>query len=203
MLRERVFLGGQAVSMFGDGLALLAVPLLVLQLTRSPVAAVLASLPGSFGYLVAGFPAGVLADRLDPWTILISGDVIRALIFLVLFVLTGSPSVSPVTILALAFAAGAVTVFFDTALAIAVRDVFRGARLISANAWLESANQAGQVIGPGAAGLLAAAGLLHVVDADRRADVPGVAGLAGRRPPPLPDRAPAGPAGRGLADVAP
>jgi hypothetical protein len=30
MLRERVFLGGQAVSMFGDGLALLAVPLLTL-----------------------------------------------------------------------------------------------------------------------------------------------------------------------------
>jgi len=162
MLRERIFLGGQAVSMFGDGLALLAVPLLVLQLTRSPVAAALASLPGSLGYLVAGLPAGVLADRLDPWTILISGDVIRVLIFLVLFALTGSPSVSPGAILALAFAAGAVTVFFDTALAIAVRDVFAGARLISANSWLESSNQAGQIIGPGAAGLLAAAGLLHV-----------------------------------------
>src|SRR6516165_10584264 len=162
MLRERVFLGGQAVSMFGDGLALLAVPRLVLQLTRSPVAAALASLPGSLGYLVAGLPAGVLADRLDPWTILISGDVIRVLIFLVLFALTGSPSVSPGAILALAFAAGAVTVFFDTALAIAVRDVFAGARLISANSWLESSNQAGQIIGPGAAGLLAAAGLLHV-----------------------------------------
>ena len=162
MLRERVFLGGQAVSMFGDGLALLAVPLLVLQLTRSPVAAALASLPGSLGYLVAGFPAGVLADRLDPWAILVGGDVSRALIFLVLFVLTGSPSVSPGTILGLAFAAGAVTVFFDTALAIAVRDVFSGARLISANSWLESASQAGQIIGPGGAGLLAAAGLLHV-----------------------------------------
>ena len=38
MLRSRVFLGGQAVSMLGDGLAILAVPLLVLQLTGSPVA---------------------------------------------------------------------------------------------------------------------------------------------------------------------
>jgi len=162
MLRERIFLGGQAVSMLGDGMALLAVPLLVLQLTRSPVAAALASLPGSLGYLVAGLPAGVLADRLDPWTVLIGGDVIRALIFLALFALTGSPAASPQLILALAFAAGAVTVFSDTALAIALRDVFRGSRLIWANSWLESANQAGQVIGPGAAGLLAAAGLLHV-----------------------------------------
>ena len=162
MLRSRVFLAGQAVSMLGDGLAILAIPLLVLQVTRSPVAAVLASLPGSVGYLAAGLPAGVLVDRLDPWLVLISGDIIRALIFLALFLLTGSPQVSAWQILSLAFAAGAVTVFSDTALAIVVRDVFAGQRLVSANSWLESANQAGLIIGPGAAGLLAAAGLLHV-----------------------------------------
>ena len=54
------------------------------------------------------------------------------------------------------------TVLFDTALAIAVRDVFAGPQLVSANSRLESANQGGQIIGPGAAGLLAAAGLLRV-----------------------------------------
>ena len=162
VLRSRVFLGGQAVSMLGDGLAILAIPLLVLQVTRSPVAAVLASLPGSVGYLAAGLPAGVLVDRLDPWLVLISGDIIRALIFLGLFLLTGSPAVSAWLILSLAFAAGAVTVFSDTALTIAVRDVFAGQRLVSANSWLESANQTGQIIGPSVAGLLAAAGLLHV-----------------------------------------
>ena len=42
--------------MLGDGLALLAVPLLVLQVSRSPLLAVLASLPGSAGYLAAGLP---------------------------------------------------------------------------------------------------------------------------------------------------
>ena len=160
-LRERVFLGGQAVSMIGDGLAILAIPLLVMQLTRSPLAAVLASLPGSVGYLAAGLPAGVLADRANPWLVLIAGDIIRALIFLTLFLLTGSHTVAPALILSLAFAAGAVTVFSDTALAIAVRDVFTGPRLVTANSWLESANQGGLIIGPGAAGLLAAAGLLH------------------------------------------
>jgi MFS family permease len=162
VLRSRVFLGGQAVSMLGDGLAILAIPLLVLQVTRSPVAAVLASLPGGVGYLAAGLPAGVLVDRLDPWLVLISGDIIRALIFLGLFLLTGSPAVSAWLILSLAFAAGAVTVFSDTALTIAVRDVFAGQRLVSANSWLESANQTGQIIGPSVAGLLAAAGRLHV-----------------------------------------
>jgi MFS family permease len=157
-----VFLGGQAVSMLGDGLALLAIPLLVLQLTRSPVAAVLASLPASVGYLAAGLPAGVLVDRLDPWRVLIAGDVVRAAIFGALFLLTGTRLAPAWLILSLAFTAGAVTVFSDTALTIAVRDVFAGTRLLTANSWLESANQAGQIIGPSAAGLLAAAGLLHV-----------------------------------------
>jgi predicted MFS family arabinose efflux permease len=161
MLRERAFLGGQAVSMIGDGFAILAIPLLVMQLTRNPLAAVLASLPGSVGYLAAGLPAGVLADRANPWLVLIAGDVIRALIFLTLFLLTGSHTIAPALILALAFAAGAVTVFSDTALAIAVRDVFTGPRLVTANSWLESANQSGLIIGPGVAGLLAAAGRLH------------------------------------------
>jgi MFS family permease len=161
-LRSRVFLGGQAVSMLGDGLAILAIPLLVLQLTRSPVAAVLASLPGSVGYLAAGLPAGVLVDRLDAWRVLIAGDVTRAAIFLALFLLTGTRESAAWLILTLAFAAGAVTVFSDTALTIAVRDVFAGARLMTANSWLESANQLGQIIGPSVAGLLAAAGLLHV-----------------------------------------
>jgi len=162
VLRSRVFLTGQAVSMVGDGLAILAIPLLVLQVSRSPLLAVLASLPGSAGYLAAGLPAGVVADRIDPWRALVAADIIRTLIFVTLFACTGSASTQPWLILSLAFAAGVVTVFADTALAIAVRDVFTGPRLIAANSWLESANQGGLIIGPSAAGLLAAAGLLHV-----------------------------------------
>ena len=104
----------------------------------------------------------MLVDRLDPWRVLIAADVIRAAIFLALFLLTGSRSAAAWLILTLAFVAGAVTVFSDTALTIAVRDVFAGARLMTANSWLESANQLGQIIGPSVAGLLAAAGLLHV-----------------------------------------
>jgi MFS family permease len=183
VLRSRVFLAGQAVSMLGDGLAVLAVPLLVLQQSRSPLLAVLASLPGSAGYLAAGLPAGLLADRIDPWHALIACDIIRALIFVALFACTGSGRASPWLILSLAFAAGVVTVFADTALAIAVRDVFTGSRLISANSWLESANQGGLIIGPSAAGLLAAAGLLHVsMLIDALTFVVSLGTLAVRRP---------------------
>lgn len=162
MLRSRIFLSGQAVSMLGNGLASLAVPLLVLQLTRSPVFAVLASLPASVGYLVAGLPVGVLADRLDPWRLLVGADVTRTAVFLGLFVLTALHTRSVLAILALSFVAGGATVFFDTALTITVRDLFTGRRLVQANSWLESANQTGLIVGPGVAGVLAATGLLHL-----------------------------------------
>ena len=148
--------------MLGNGLASLAIPLLVLQLTRSPVLAVLASLPASAGYLVLGLPAGVLADRLDPWRVLVSADLIRTAVFVALFALTAARTRSVLLILVLAFVAGGATVFFDTSLAITVRDLFTGRGLVRANSWLESANQGGMIAGPGVAGLLAAAGLLHL-----------------------------------------
>jgi hypothetical protein len=62
VLRERVFLGGQAVSMLGDGLAILAIPLLVMQLTRSPFASW--RLGGQTVTLVGGVLAGALAGPL-------------------------------------------------------------------------------------------------------------------------------------------
>jgi MFS family permease len=161
MRGPRIFLAGQAVSELGDGLALLAIPLLVLQLTRSPVAAVLASLPASAGYLAAGLPAGLLADRVSPRLVLACGDALRVALYLFLFTISGARATSPTLILSLAFAAGVVTVFSETALALVVRDVFTGPRLIPANSLLESAAQLGQILGPGGAGLLAAAGLLR------------------------------------------
>ena len=183
--RDRVFLGGQVISMAGDGLAVLAIPLLVLRLSSSPVAAVLAALPGSAGYLAAGLPAGVLADRLSPWLMLAAGDLTQAVIFVLLFALTAADGVATTPawlILALAFAAGVVTVFSDTALAILVRDTFTGPGLVSANSWLESANQAGLIIGPAVTGLLAAAGLLHIsLLIDAATFVISLAALAGLR----------------------
>lgn len=161
MRGARIFLAGQAVSELGDGLALLAIPLLVRRLTQSPVAAVLASLPASAGYLAAGLPAGLLADRVSPRLALACGDAVRAALFLALYTVSGARATPPGLILSLAFAAGAVTVFSETALALVVRDVFTGPRLIPANSLLESAAQLGQVLGPGGAGLLAAAGLLR------------------------------------------
>jgi MFS family permease len=200
VLRSRIFLSGQAVSMLGNGLASLAIPLLVLQLTRSPVFAVLASLPASVGYLAGGLPVGVLADRLDPWRMLVGADVTRTAVFLALFVLTAVHTRSVLAILALAFVAGGATVFFDTALAIVVRDLFTGRGLVQANSWLESANQTGLIAGPGVAGVLAAAGLLHLAMLiDALTFVASLISLYGLRPDYRPAGDPAHESGPGRA----
>ncbi|GCE00790.1 MFS transporter [Embleya hyalina] len=154
-----LFLGGQAVSLVGDGVANLAVPLLVLQSTHNPVAAGLAAAPRAIGYTVVGLVGGVVVDRANPWRVLVWADVARTACFLALFALAGLRSVT--AILVVAFVAGAASVFFQLALSIAVRDAFPD-RLQSTNATLESANQIGFVAGPGIAGLLAATGMLRL-----------------------------------------
>ncbi|MEU0503415.1 MFS transporter [Nocardia sp. NPDC005998] len=153
----RLFIPGQIVSLLGDGLAVLAIPLLVLELTHNPVAAALAATPRTVGYLVAGLPAGPVVDRADPWQVLIIADLVRAAIFVVLFVLTAVRVGSVGVILALAFGAGVAGVFFETALAVAVRDIYRDRALVRTNAILETASQTSILLGPPIVGLLAAA----------------------------------------------
>jgi len=54
-----VFLSGQAVSLLGDGLAALAIPLLVLGLTRSPLISALSAATVRLVFLTAD-PVGVV-----------------------------------------------------------------------------------------------------------------------------------------------
>lgn len=153
---SRVFMAGQSVSLLGDGLAILAIPLLVLHLTGSPVAAALASAPRTIGYLLVGLPSGPIVDRTNPWRLLIAMDTLRAAVFIALYIVTVAGTRSVPLILALAFVSGGAGVFFDSALTIAVRDVFTGPTLLRANSFLEMATQTSVVLGPAVVGALAA-----------------------------------------------
>jgi Major Facilitator Superfamily len=156
----RVFLSGQAVSLLGDGLAVLAIPLLVLGLTRSPLISALSAASQTLGYLAVGLPAGVLVDRLDAWRVLVVTDAARAAAFAGLYLLWVTGAARLWVIMTIALAAGAASVFFETSLVIVVKDLFPGPRLIRANSVLELASQAALVAGPAVVGVLAAAGEL-------------------------------------------
>lgn len=158
----RIFLGGQAASLFGDGLAILVVPLLVLELSSNPLVSALSAATLTIGHLGVGLPAGVLVDRLDPWRVLIAMDILRALLFTALFVICETSTPQVWLVLTIALAVGACQVFFETALVVTVKDIFPKSDLIRVNSIIELAAQGSLVLGPATAGALAAAGGLRV-----------------------------------------
>jgi hypothetical protein len=153
-----VFLSGQAVSVLGDGLAVLAIPLLVLDLTRNPLVSALSAASVTVGYLLVGLPAGVLVDRLDPWRVLMAMDAVRAALFAALYALSAAGLLTIWLVLAVALAAGACSVFFESALTVVVKDLFAGPGLMTANSAIELASQLSLIAGPAIVGLLAVAG---------------------------------------------
>jgi Major Facilitator Superfamily len=152
-----LFLSGQTVSVFGDGLAVLAIPLLVLDLTRNPLLSGLSAASVTVGYLLVGLPAGVLVDRLDPWRVLIAMDAARALLFAALYALSAAGVLRIWALFVLALSAGACAVFFESALVVVVKDLFAVSGLMGANSALELASQISLIAGPAIVGLLATA----------------------------------------------
>jgi MFS family permease len=152
---RRIFLGGQVISMIGDGLALLAVPLVILRLTHDPLAAGLAVAMRSVGYLAVGAPAGPIVDRLNAWLVLVTADAVRAVAFIVLGVFAWLQVRQIALLLAISFVSACASVFFDAALAVTVQDLFPRERVLPANSAIETATQLSRVIGPAVAGVLA------------------------------------------------
>ena len=132
-----LFLAGQAVSVLGDGLAVLAIPLMVLDLTRSPLWSALSAASVTVGYPLVGLPAGVVVDRLNPWRVLIAMDAVRTLLFAVLYALSAAGALRIGPLLVLALVAGACAVFFESALVVVVKDLFAASGLMGANSALE------------------------------------------------------------------
>jgi hypothetical protein len=135
-----VFLSGQAVSVLGDGLAALAIPLLVLDLTRNPLVSALSAASVTVGYLLVGLPAGVLVDRLDPWRVLIAMDAAREVLFGGLYALSAAGALRIGLVLGLALLAGGCSVFSESALTVVVKDLFAASSLMAANSAIELAS---------------------------------------------------------------
>ncbi|MEV6139123.1 MFS transporter [Nocardia sp. NPDC051990] len=151
-----VFLGGQSVSLLGDALSLFAIPLLTLELTRSPLVSGLSAASVTIGYICVGLPAGVIVDRSDPWRVMVAMDAVRAAVFTALVVLSACGALTVWLLITLALLAGSAQVFFATAFMVAVRDMFADADLMRANTMTEAANQLALVLGPVTVGALAA-----------------------------------------------
>jgi hypothetical protein len=176
--------------MIGDGASALAVPLVVFRLTGSPVATALAAAARTLGYLLAGFVAGPVVDRVSARTAMIVADLLRAEAFLALVLLVALSTPTAATIIAIAVAAAGAGVFFDTACAVLVQDLLHPDDLVAGNARLEMSNQVGLLAGPALVGaLVGPLGLAGVLALDAGSYLVSVASLAFLRAPATPRRA--------------
>jgi MFS family permease len=146
---------GQTVSLFGSQISLLAIPLTaVLTLNATPLQMGILTAAEAAPYLLFGLVAGVWVDRFHKRAILIMADVGR------FFVLSLIPLAYLLGILRiellylLAFLVGTLSIFFDVAYRSYLPSLIEREQLIEGNSKLELSRSAGEIVGPGLAGVL-------------------------------------------------
>lgn len=109
----RWLLASSWVSNLGDGIAIAAGPLLVASLTHDPFLVALAALLQWLPPLVLGLYAGALADRLDRRLIVVTVDLLRAAVLVLLTLAIATDLVSVALVLVTMFLLGTAEVFAD------------------------------------------------------------------------------------------
>ena len=153
---------GEFVSSIGDWLYLVAILILVYQVTEDPFILGLVGAARVLPYLVLSIPAGIVADRFDRRLILLSTDVARGLLMLVIaaiVVLDG-----PIwLVIALAIGGTCFATFFGPAIGAYLPNLVEDEdQLGPANSAWSTLDNLAFMIGPAVAGILIAIGGLVV-----------------------------------------
>ncbi|MEV6347110.1 MFS transporter [Actinoplanes sp. NPDC051851] len=158
---------GSATSDFGTQLTRLAMPLLVLAVTGSPLWAGLIAGARSAATVLAQMPAGVWVDRWDRRRTLVGGQLVQAGVAALLAALVVAGQTLMWTFLVLAVVDGVCTAFIGPARSIAIRGVVPAEQLPTAFAQEEARTHAAWLAGPPTGGLLYGLGqaVPFVVDA--------------------------------------
>jgi len=145
---------GSTISQVGDQITGLALPWLVLLLTRSPaqlgIVAALQNLP----FLLFTLIAGVFADRWDRRLIMLTCDILRfgALASIPLAWALGALTMAQICVVA--FLTGACRVWFDVAHYALLPGILDEAQLVDGNSKMFASEGAANLVGPSVAGFL-------------------------------------------------
>lgn len=142
------------VSSIGDGMVIVALPLLALKYTSSPVAISGVMVAGRLPALAAALPIGALADRVNRRLMIVTIEVMRFAILAGLGValLAGHGDLAEIYLAALLL--GAFDIAFDVVCGACLPSVVKADRLVSANSHLMNAEQtSASLIGPALGGL--------------------------------------------------
>ena len=151
----------QSLSDLGNAVASLAVPLLVLALTGSPVQAGIVATVVQIVDLACRLPSGVLADRLDRRRTMLGCDVVRLVLWVALGAAVATGRATLVVIIAVAVVDAIGSTLFQTAEQASLRSIVPAVQLPAAVARNEARSYGTSLAGPPLGGLLF--GLGHAV----------------------------------------
>ena len=192
----RALWASQALSVAGDRLALVALTLLVYQRTHSPLLTAAAYAAGFVPWVVGGVAYSGLADRFPRREVMVSCDVIRAVLIAAMAV----PGMPLPALVALIAASTSFAVPFESARAALLPDILPGDAYVVGTAVVQTTYRSALVLGYAAGGAaVAAVGARPALAADAVTFAVSAAvirlGLRTRPGPGLAANAP-GPAGR-------
>lgn len=145
-------------SNVGDGVVLVAIPLLAAQLTREPLAVAGATVAVRLPWLLFGLVAGAIVDRTDRRRMMIATDLARGAAFGALVVLVATNRVTLAVLYGMVLVIGVLETLFDTAAMSIIPSIVSRARLEQANGRLFAAQiAANSFVGPALGGFLFAA----------------------------------------------
>ncbi|GAB4213897.1 MAG: hypothetical protein OHK0022_51650 [Roseiflexaceae bacterium] len=147
-----IFWLGQTLSVLGDAFALIALPLLVFQLTESVFQMGLITSVAGVSMLITGLFAGVIVDRVDRRRLMIGCDIGRALIFATIPL--GWWLIGPQLwlIYFVAIAGTALGMVFQVAYSSSIPNIVDADQLTDANSRLQITYALGTAVGPFLAG---------------------------------------------------
>lgn len=155
--RQRDFLllwSGQTVSRLGSQVSNIALPLLVLALTRSPAQVGFIAAAQSLPYLLLSLPAGALVDRWDRQRVMIVCDATRFLTMASIPLAYVAGRLEVAQLYAVALVMGLALVFFDAAELAALPRVVPESQLTRAAGLNATAESGAYLVGLGLAGVL-------------------------------------------------
>ena len=145
---------GQLISLFGDRIHQLAIGVMVLVTTGSPLATAFVFLSAALPNLFLSPFAGTFVDRWDKKEVLVVSDILRAAVILLIPV---AAVTNILLVYPLSFCVTAISVFFRPARVAILPRIVEDDELITANAALWLGETIADVVGYALAGLLLAA----------------------------------------------
>lgn len=144
---------GQTISTLGSSFTSFALPLLIFQLTGSPLNLALTVVVTVLPYALFGLVIGAWVDRVNRKSLMIVADVARTLVIASIPLASALGHLSVWWIYAAAFVNATLTICFDATNFAAIPSLVSQDDLVTANGRLQASYSAARVLGPLLAGL--------------------------------------------------